>query len=360
LTWTGRRGPGRRAALAGLPVVDRDDDEKTTARCDGRTLADLRALCWALGTIFQAPEGEPFVTELGYCNLTPRVVASPDRAAVRGALEKAGLTVGDAAELSAGRAPIDDAAAIARAIAPFEEHFSPEVAAAARAWLEGEDGPIPAAIREAESEYYASPAGVVSDALTGAVERWNPRISRKLLDLWIACREPGQTELHLGLGEDDLQPEFGVDRARSVAAALEAGGLHPALAVLAAKYCQGGSTWYLAPTLLARPASFTEALALDREVARALAAEAVPTMGLQYSPGALERLRAFVAGRSPALGTEALKKIVELLPDAIDEAHSRSRRRAPGRSRCASWRRRSSRPTASASPGRCGGPTSAG
>ncbi|MCY1057913.1 SMI1/KNR4 family protein [Nannocystis sp. SCPEA4] len=308
------------AALAGLPVVDRDDDEKTTARCDPRTLADLRALCWALATIFEAPEDGPFVTELGYLNLAPRVVAGPDRAAVRAALVKAKLTVADAAELTAGRPAIDDEAAIARAMAPFEEHFAPEVAEAARAWLEGEDGAIPAVIREAESEYYGNPAGVVSDALTGAAERWNARTSRKLLDLWIACREVG-AHLSLGLGEDELPPELGVDRARIVATALEAGGLDPALAVLAAKHCQGASTWYLAQTLLARPAIFTDALGLGREVARALAAAAVPVMGPQYSPSALERLRAFVASRSPALGTEALLKIAELLPDAVDEGH---------------------------------------
>jgi len=310
------------AALAGLPVIDRYEDEKTTARCDPATLAELRALCSTLPTIFDAPhEDGPFVTELGYLNLSPLVVAVPDRAAVRAALVKAKLTVADAAELTAGRTPIDDEAAIARAMEPFAEHFAPAVAAAARAWLEGEDGPIPPAILAAESDYYENPAGVVDDALTGAVERWNARTSRKLLDLWIARREATDRNLNLGLGEDDLPPELGVHRAQLVATALEAGGLHPALAVLAARHCQGGSTWFLAPTLLTRPAIFTDALALDRELARTLAAEAVPAMGLQESPGVLERLRAFVATHSPALGVEALMSIVDLVPDAVDQAH---------------------------------------
>lgn len=309
------------AALAGLPVIDRDDDEKTTARCDPRTLADLRALCWALATLFEAPVDGPFVTELAYFNLAPRVVAGPDRAAVRAALVKAKLTVADAAELSAGRTPIDDATAIARAMQPFEEHYDPSVAAAARAWLEGEDDAIPEAIRRAESDWYENPAKLVPSALGGAVERWNERTSRKLLDLWIACRDPEDCSLRLGLLDDDLPPEFGLDRARTVAAALQARGLHPALAVLAAKECRAPSTWFLAPTLLARPEIFADALALDRKVARELAAAAMPKMLLEQSPSALERLRAFVAGHSPAIGAEALLEIVKLLPDAVDAAH---------------------------------------
>jgi hypothetical protein len=313
------------AALAGLPVVDQFDDEKTTARCEARALADLRALLGTLGTIFDGPaEGGAFVTELGYFNLNPCLVASADRQAVRAALVKAELSVADAAGLTAGREPIDDAAAVARAVQPFAEHYSPEVAEAARAWLEGADGSIPAAIRAAESDYYERPAGVVTDALTGAVERWNVRTSRKLLDLWIACRDPEDTDLHfsLGLGEDDLAPEFGVDRARMLATAFEAGGLHPAIAALAASNSHvGGSTWFLAPTLLARPASFTEAVTQGRAIARALAAKAMPKMGLERSPGVQERLRALLASRSPALGVEALMELVELVPDAIDEWH---------------------------------------
>ncbi len=310
------------AALSRLPVVDQYDDEKTTARCDPRTLEDLRALCGTLGTIFAADEDWPVVTGLGYLNLSSLVVASPDRAAVRAALQKAKLTVADAAELTAGRTPIAAGAATSRAKELFAEHYSPEVAEAAGAWLDGADGPIPAVVRAAESDYYERPGGLVDDALTGAAERWDASASRKLLALWIACREPADTSLSLGLGEEGLVPEFGVDRARIVAAALEAGGLHPALAVLAASNCHGmGSTWFLAPTLLARPAIFTDALALGREVARELAAKAVPKMGLQGAASVRDRLRAFLASRSPALGTRALTDLAEIVPEAIDEAH---------------------------------------
>ena len=310
-------------ALAGLPVIDRFDDEKTTARMDPGTLAELRALCSTLPSIFDASDDGPFVTELGYLDLSPLVVAVPDRAAVRAALVKAELTVADAAELTAGRIPIDGEAAIARAMELFEEHFAPAVAAAARAWLEGEGGPIPEAILTAESDYYASPAGLVDDALTGAVERWSPHTSRKLLDLWIACREPTDWNFNLGLGEDDLPPELGINRAQLVATALEARGLHPALAVLAATQCEGKSTWFLAPILLTRPAIFADALALDREIGRALAAKAVQLrgVGLEDSPSVLERLRAFVASHSPAIGLEALTSIADLVPDAVDPAH---------------------------------------
>ena len=312
------------AALSRLPVVDQRDDEKTTALCDPHTLEDLRALCGTFDTIFAADEDWPVVTGLDYLNLDSLVVASPDRAAVRAALQKAKLTVADAAELTAGRTPIDAGAATSRAKELFAEHYSPEVAEAAGAWLDGEDGPVPAVVRAAESDYYESLGGLVEDALTGAAERWDASASRKLLALWIACREPADTSLTLGLClcEERLVPEFGVDRARIVAAALEAGGLHPALAVLTASNCHDmGSTWFLAPTLLARPAIFTDALALGREVARELAAKAVLTMELKGSPSVRDRMRALLACRSPALGTKALRNLAEIVPEAIDEAH---------------------------------------
>ncbi|APR85368.1 Hypothetical protein A7982_10717 [Minicystis rosea] len=310
------------AALAGLPLIVAFDDEATTAKLDERTLGDLRALLTAIGVMLEAPPAGPYITESPYPSFSARVVASEDRAAIRAHLEKAGLTAADVTSITGGVAPISDEAAIAHALAPFEEHHTPEVVSAVRAYLEGPEGPVPPAVLEAKSEYYGDrPAGIVGDALTGAVERWNPRISGKLLDLWIALRRPLETDLNPGLGEEGLPPELGFDRVRRLAAAFEARGLHPALAALTATNADGSSKWFLAPTLLARPEIFAQAVALDRGVARALAALAAPIMGLERSPSVLERWRSFLATHSEALGTEALLKLAGMIPDAIDEKH---------------------------------------
>lgn len=309
------------AALAGIPTVE-PHVEKTKAKADARTLNDVRALAWSLRSILEAPAKGPFVTESAYLSLEAFALATSDRAHVRACLEKAGLTVADAASLSADRAPVEDEAAITRALAPFEEHFSPEVAVAARAYLEGPEGPIPEIILKAESEYYDDRrASLVYDALTGAVERWNPKTSGKLLDLWVALRGPLETDLNLGLGEDDLPPELGLDRARMIAAALEARGVAPALAVLAACSCKGASTSFLATTLLAHPEAFTAAVAVDRKIARALA-YTVDILALDASPHFKDLVRAYLASHPEALGTAALLTLANYGYAAnIDDAH---------------------------------------
>jgi cell wall assembly regulator SMI1 len=309
------------AALAGIPAVD-PFVEETEAPGDARTLDEVRALAWTLRTILEAAVEGPFVTEESYLDLSVRALATPDRALVRARLVDAGLTVADAASLAADRAPIDDAAAIAQAIAPFEKHFSPEVAPALRAFLEGPGGPVPAILTEAKSAYYDERrCAFIRSALTGAVERWNPRTSGKLLDLWMVLRRPLETDMSLGLGEDDLPAELGVDRARHIAAVLEARGLAPALAAVAARSCTGASTWFLAPTFLAHPEIFAAALAVDRGVARKLADQAVPRMGLEMSPSVRARVLAFLESHSEALGVEALLSLADKYAEHIDEAH---------------------------------------
>jgi hypothetical protein len=173
------------AALATIPAVVALKKE-TTAPGDERTLDDVRALAWTLSSILA---GAPLVTGRSHLFLQAFAVATPDRAFVRGCLDNVGLSSVDAASLAAGRVPVDDEAALARAVAPFEEHFSPAVAAAVRDWLQGPSGPVPEIVLGSKSEFYGEDrASFIDDSLTGAAERWNPTFSGKLLDLWMAFR----------------------------------------------------------------------------------------------------------------------------------------------------------------------------
>lgn len=303
-------------ALAGVPTLA-PFVEETEAPGDAKTHADLRALARVLGLLL---EGAPLAHD-GYLQVSVRVIASIDREAVRARLAKAGLEVQDLAQFLS-RLPVSEDDALTRAMSPFEEHFSAEEAESVRRWLTGPDAAVPETLRSMRSDYYAdAPGGFLSDALTGAVECWNARISGKLLDLWIALRKTLETDVHLGLGDDELPPELGVDRARSFAEALRARGLHPALAAVTARSLEGQSTWFYAPTLLATPELFDEAAKLDRGLAEQLAVQAVPRMGLEDSPTVREHVRRFLAARSPAFGPEALAAFAELEPDAIDERH---------------------------------------
>lgn len=309
------------AALAALPRIDAFEDDKTTAKVDARTLGDVRAICSSLSTILEAKQDGPYIIASAYFYGTTRAVAS-DREEVRAALTSAGLTCADAASLREGRAKVEDAAVIAKVMGELEKHYEPAVIEALRAYLGGPGGPIPPVVLDAKSEHYGDGRGsFLYSVLTGAAERWNEGACARLLDLWTAWRRPLQIDLSLGLGEDDLEPELGLDRARTIVEALEARGLPTALATLAACGYQGASSWFVAPMLLARPEALEQAIAVDRDIARALAAKAVPKMGLERSPSVQERLRAFVATHSEALGAEALMEIADLLPKALDEKH---------------------------------------
>jgi len=310
-----------RAALVGFAVVAPHQDTEVPGDAD--TLEDVKAFAWALGAaIFEAPAKGPFVTDGAYLNLQAFALATPDRARVRACLEQAGLTCADAPSLVADRTPLSDEAALVRAMVPFDESFTPEVAAAVRAWLTGPDAAIPDVVLHAASKAYGDRrASFAYEALTGAVEQWNPRISGKLLDLWLAWRGPLVTDIHLGLGEEDLLPELGVDRARMVAAALADRGLAPALAVLAGTSCQGGSTSLLAASYLPHPEFFTAAVAVDLSKARELAWYATLCAVLDDSPRYKQHVRAFLAGHNAALGVAALTRLVTDYADDIDDAH---------------------------------------
>lgn len=309
------------AALPRKIAVVVPHDEQVKAKADPRTLADVQALAWALTVIFDAPASAPFITDQAYLLLSAFALETTDRALVRAALQKAGLSVSDAASLPAGP-PIDDKTAIATALAPFKEHFAPAAAAAMDAYLRDPKAPIPAVLQKARSEYYGDePASVIGNALSGDALRWNPRTSAKLMDLWMALRHPLEVSLCLGLGEESLAPDLGQDRTRTIAAALESRGLAPALAALAASSCEGSSNWFFAPTLLAHPEVFAEALAVDRGIARSLAARALRSVTLFASPSFRAHADAFLASHSEALGTEALLTLPDEYSDVIDDRH---------------------------------------
>lgn len=309
------------AALGDLPFFHPFDarDQPDDVGLKGDALEELRALARLFGFALESKPGELFLATSGYLTVSSRVIATADQARVRKQLKAAGLTTRDAASLQE-RSRIDEKTALARAMPPFEEHY-PKVAKAMRAYLGGPIGPVPAEIRKATSDYYDRPSAALNDALSGAAESWHAPTSGKLLDLWMATRVPLAWDLDLGLGEDALSPELGMDRARIVADALVARGLPRALAVLAGTSIEGPSKWFLPASYLAEPAIFAEALALDREIARELASAAIPKMGLEDSPTVKRYLRAFLESHSDALGTRALRDAAAVLPGAVDEIH---------------------------------------
>jgi cell wall assembly regulator SMI1 len=118
--------------------------------------------------------------------------------------------------------------ALARATAAFEAAIpSKSVRTTLLAFLRGEATIVPGkALRGAKTSGYTSVNDVCAVALGPAVERWDPEITGRLLDLWVAARAPFEL-LSFGDGPDEL----GADRAGMLADALEARGVHPAIAL---------------------------------------------------------------------------------------------------------------------------------
>jgi len=284
---------------------------------DERLIGDVRALHNVLRYLF-TPDGSPFAGVWP----TGVVLTELDAAATTALFEKAKFEVIAYRDiLQAHTVREDETTAFDRAIAPFREHFTPPVADAAEGYLRGATTAVPEQLLSAESDYYgANLADVVSDALSGEVERWHPGISGRLLDLWIAMRKPEKTDLSIGLGQD-MQAELGAHRARLFADALEQRGLHPAIATLVGASCSGESTWFLPVTLFARPDVLASAVEVDRKVARALAKSMIGKMGLEAAPSMRARYEGLLDSGSAALGTEALLELVDVNAPSITRAH---------------------------------------
>ncbi len=150
-------------------------------------------------------------------------------------LQKGGFAVVQYADFMRERLAVESRdEALARATEAFEASIPAQpLRAALLAFLRGEAAVAPgAALRSAEATGDASVSDVCQAALGPVVERWNPEITGRVLDLWVAARGPFD-RLSLDQGEDEL----GADRAGALADALEARGVHPAIAFLS------GATW---------------------------------------------------------------------------------------------------------------------
>ncbi len=306
-------------ALAGLTLVRPFEEEVADDEPVSDADLDLQAMARAWTVLL---EGAPFETEEKYPTVVARIVESTDLADVRARLEKKKLSVLEASELS--RPPrLTETEASKRALAPFDEHY-PDHKGAVEAFLRGK-GPAPLdALRSAPKDYYDEPSAFLSDSLTGAIERWNEKIASKVLELWAALLGANPSkglDVSLGLGEDDLPPELGLDRARAFYEAAVAHGLADVHAAVAARSVRSPSNWFLAPSFLARPEVFAEGAKIDLVAARALAAQAVPKMWLDHSPTAKRKLAELVKTGSPALGAEALLAALDLVPELVEERH---------------------------------------
>ena len=297
------------------PVMDPEEDGSEGAMPGDRVaVLDLRALSKHL---FMLAEG----LELD----GTRVVATDDRPRVRAILEAAGLEVADVGALLETVVPMTREEAIERAMVPFQEHFSTDVAEATRRWLNGGSGSaseLAERISSKPSKWYGErPAGFLKDSLTGAVERWEPETSGRVLVLWLALRPPLHIDDTLGLGEQ-LPDEQGRDRAHLLVEALQAKGLPRALAAAMPSSWLGPSAGLFGTALLGEPQLFEQALELDRPLARKLALTAIPG-ALTSSPTVRAHLKALLSTHSEALGERVLKAILEI-PEAaewIDEQH---------------------------------------
>lgn len=118
---------------------------------------------------------------------------------------------------------------LAGVIAAFETSISTGPARKAiLAFLRGETKAAPgAALRDAERANDDSVSEVCQTALGPDVERWDPEVSGRVLDLWVAARSPSDR-----LSFDDGEDELGADRQGLLTTALEARGVHPAQAFL--------------------------------------------------------------------------------------------------------------------------------
>jgi cell wall assembly regulator SMI1 len=149
--------------------------------------------------------------------------------------------------------------ALARATEAFEAAIpAKSVRTTLLAFLRGEAAAVPGkALRDAKTKGYTSANEVCAAALGPVVERWNPEITGRVLDLWVAARAPFD-QLSFADGPDEL----GADRSGALAAALEARGVHPAIALSCAP--PWPSRAFLATATLARgPAFLAAAAALD-------------------------------------------------------------------------------------------------
>ncbi|MDI1479232.1 SMI1/KNR4 family protein [Polyangium sp. y55x31] len=298
-------------ALEGLPIVPRFEKEAIEGLSDAES-ADLREMASAvIHLLSAAPESGIYRTELTHAYVVGSLVAT-SHDEVRKRLAAAGLRVASLAEVLATlpREPESTEAAVASVEKTFEGPM--------RAYL-ATGGPISEELRNAESLPWNA-------YLTGTVERWNPEVSGRIFDLWLATRDGDMLGIpgYLSLEEDTKAPELGFDRTQALADVLAARGLSPVLSgLIAARTMLGPSSNYLCARWLANPASFSvDALGLP--LAQAALAAAVSSL-LRGAPSVRARVEALLAEHHPAFGLEALKGLLDYddghYAKRLDDAH---------------------------------------
>lgn len=318
------------AALDGLPVLDPYEDG-AFSDLPAPKANDLRGVASVVGHVLTAPpEAGIYQTEIAYPYVVFRLVASSP-SVVREHLERAGLSVTAFEDLPVPEVESAEVA-IQRAMEACKEAIPGKLADELRGFLQQETPPTAALVSARGKDKYDDDvplSDLVSNGLTGAVERWNTKVSGRLLDLWLATRNGDwlgtDGTLHLGLGEEGLGPELGFDRAQVVADALVARGVSRPLATVLAGTVSGESSTWLGVRLLAEPEHFSvEKHGLP--VVRAALAAAIPPLGLRTAPSVRARVFSLLAEHSPAFGIAALKSLLSYDDDgsyarAVDESH---------------------------------------
>jgi len=299
-------------ALAGLPVVPIYEQEAVEGLSSAEA-ADLRAMASAVIVLLSADlESGIYRTKHSYSYIVGSLVAT-SHAEVRKRLAAAGLRAASLAEVLATlpREPESAEAAVGRVKNTSEEPMREYLATG---------GPISA-------EFRASAWLLTRAYLTKAVERWNPEVSGRILDFWLATRGEDMLGIEgcLMPQEAAKAPELGFDRTQALADMLAERGLSPVLAGLtAARAMLGPSGYFLCTRWLANPASFSvDALGLP--LAKAALAAAVPSSQLRAAPSVRARVEALLAEHHPAFGMEALKRLLDYddghYAKRIDGAH---------------------------------------
>ncbi|MDC3955159.1 SMI1/KNR4 family protein [Polyangium jinanense] len=298
-------------AVAGLTVVPLYEGKTIEGLSDAES-ADLREMASTVIRLLSAELASGiYRTKHTYAYITGSLVAT-SHAEVRKRLAAAGLRIASLAEVLATlpREPESNEAAVASVGKTFEAPMREYLATG---------GPISEELRDASKMPWHA-------YLTKAVERWNPEISGRILDLWLATR--GEDVLgtagYLPLEEDAKAPELGFDRTQALADMLAARGLSPVLSGLtAARAMLGPSADLLCARWLANPASFSvDALGLP--LAQAALAAAVGTL-LRAAPSVRARVEPLLAEHHPAFGLEALKRLLDYddghYAKRLDDAH---------------------------------------